>query len=408
MTDADVAVVVGAGQAGSELSICLRQNGFDGRIVLLGEERHMPYQRPPLSKTLLKAGATAHDLRVRSPEAYAASDIDVILGNRVSALDLDARCVLLGDGTRLEYTKLALTTGGRPRALALGDEPLNAASLHALDDALALREHLRPGRRIVVVGAGFIGLEVAAVAAEGGAEVIILEIADRILGRTNPAVVSEFFTRLHRAHGVSVRTGATLYSARRMRNGRISIQLGDGTNISADLILAGIGMIPNDELARAAGLDVSDGILVDSQARTSKPDVVAAGDCTRQFHGLLRREVRLESQQNAVEQARIAARTLCGSTTESFNVPTFWSDQYDHRLQMVGLPLPDDEQVLRGDPDSGSFSVVFLRGGRLSAVHAVGRPSDITAGRKLIATQAHLRPSHDIAIDGPLGDLAVT
>ncbi|AKS33771.1 NAD(P)/FAD-dependent oxidoreductase [Mycolicibacterium goodii] len=314
MTDTDVAVVVGAGQAGSELAICLRQNGFDGRIVLLGAERHMPYQRPPLSKALLKGDAAAHDLRVRSPDA----------------------------------------------------------------------------------------------AAEAGAEVIVLEIADRILGRTNPAVVSEFFTRLHRAHGVSLRTGATLCSARRMRNGRIHIQLGDGTNISADLILAGIGLIPNDDLARAAGLDVSDGILVDSQARTSQPDVVAAGDCTRQFHGLLRREVRLESQQNAVEQARIAARTLCGSTTESFNVPTFWSDQYDHRLQMVGLPLPDDEQVLRGDPDSGSFSVVFLRGGRLSAVHAVGRPRDITAGRKLIAAQAHLRPPHDIAVDGPLADLAIT
>ncbi|MGV9796780.1 NAD(P)/FAD-dependent oxidoreductase [Mycobacterium sp. NPDC003449] len=404
MTNAETAVVVGAGQAGSELSISLRQNGFTGRIVLIGDEQHIPYQRPPLSKAALKGAATAHDVRVRSPEAYSASGIELALGNPVSDIDLETRSVVLENGAQLGYAKLAFTTGGRPRVLALGDNAL-AASLYALDDAAAVREHLLPGRRIVVVGGGFIGLEVAAVAAKAGAAVTVVEAADRIMGRTSPPVISDFFTSVHRAHGVVVRTGATLSSATPSRDGRVEARLGDGTTINADLVLAGIGQIPNDELARAAGLEVADGIVVDSQARTNWPDVVAAGDCTRQFHGLLQRPVRLESQQNATEQARIAARTLCGLNTETFNVPTFWSDQYDHRLQMVGLPLPDDEQVVRGDPASGSFSVVFLRDGSLVAVHAVGRPRDIVAGRKLIPARTRLGSPQDIAAGRPLVEL---
>lgn len=407
VTAADTAVVVGAGQAGSELSIALRQNGFGGRIVLVGDERHLPYQRPPLSKGLLKEASSAYDVRVRAREAYAASGVELMLGAPVSELDLDGRCVVLADGTRISYTKLALTTGGRPRALTLGDS-LTAASLYAFDDVRAVRKHLRPLGRVVVVGGGFIGLEVAAAAAAAGAEVTVVEAADRIMARTSPEVVSDFFASVHRRNGVSLHTAVSVVSATPRQDGRLDVTLTDNSCVSADLVLAGIGQVPNDELARAAGLEVADGIVVDSQALTSHPEVVAAGDCTRQFHGLLRRRVRLESQQNATEQARIAARTLCGSATESFGVPTFWSEQYEYRLQMAGMPMPEDEQFVLGDPHAGSFTVAFLRDEVLVAVQGVGRPRDIASGRKLIAAHARVNRPHDPTDDRPLADLVVT
>lgn len=401
-------VVIGAGQAGAELTFALRQLGHEGAITLVGQESHEPYQRPPLSKALLKGAMTHKDVRVRASEAYDKADIELVLGDTAESIDRSAHEVHLTSGRVLAYDRLALTLGGRPRSLDLGDAAEAAATLYDLEDALTLQPRLRAGQRVAVIGGGFVGLEVAAAAAEAGAEVTVIEAAPMILQRACAPAVSEWFTALHRSHGVTVSTGTTVDLAQSGTDGSTALVLSDGSQVVADLVVAGIGQVPNDELARRAGLEVDSGIVVDAQARTSDPDIVAAGDCARQLHGFLGRVVRLESQQNASEQARLAARTLLDAPVAHATVPWFWSDQFDARLQMAGVALPTDQQILRGDPASGSFSVVFVDGDRLTAVQAVNRPRDFTAARKLLAGRAQIGPPEALTQDIPLTDLVIT
>jgi 3-phenylpropionate/trans-cinnamate dioxygenase ferredoxin reductase subunit len=397
-------VIVGAGQAGSELAVALRQTGFGDRIVMVGAERHLPYQRPPLSKAFLRGKVELDALRTRAEDAYTSAGIEVELGTPAVGIDRRTRSVALADGRKLRYDKLALTTGGSPRPVRFGSGHIAGRTLHHLDDAIALRQDLQSGGTILIIGGGFIGLETAAAATDMGIAVTLVEAQPRVLARMCPPAVSAFAERVHRNHGVDLRTGVSVRSVAR-REKTLLAELSDGTTVRTDLILTGVGIAANDSLAGTAGLAVHDGVLVDAMARTEDPDIVAAGDCTRQWHGFLGRSVRLESVQNATDQARIAARSLCGKPTERFTAPWFWSDQYDHKLQMAGLPQPSDIAVVRGDPSSDSFSVVYLRNGAITGLHAVNRPREFAASRQLVTARAPLSQGEAASDEVPLFEL---
>jgi 3-phenylpropionate/trans-cinnamate dioxygenase ferredoxin reductase component len=397
-------VIVGAGQAGSELAVALRQTGFGDRIVMVGAERHLPYQRPPLSKAFLRGKVELDALRTRAEDAYTSAGIEVELGTPAVGIDRRTRSVALADGRKLRYDKVALTTGGSPRPVRFGSGHIAGRTLHHLDDAIALRQDLQSGGTILIIGGGFIGLETAAAATDMGIAVTLVEAQPRVLARMCPPAVSAFAERVHRNHGVDLRTGVSVRSVAR-REETLLAELSDGTTVRTDLILTGVGIAANDSLAATAGLAVHDGVLVDAMARTEDPDIVAAGDCTRQWHGFLGRSVRLESVQNATDQARIAARSLCGKPTERFTAPWFWSDQYDHKLQMAGLPQPSDIAVVRGDPSSNSFSVVYLRNGAITGLHAVNRPREFAASRQLVTARAPLSQGEAASDEVPLFEL---
>jgi 3-phenylpropionate/trans-cinnamate dioxygenase ferredoxin reductase subunit len=378
-------VILGAGQAGAQAAISLRGEGFAGRILLLGEEAWPPYERPPLSKALLAGSVAEERLFLRRPEFYAERGIELRTGTPVAAIDRAAGEVVLRDGARLGYDRLLIATGAPARPLpAPGAD--GVLTLRTLDDARALRARLVPGLRVAIIGAGYIGLEVAATAARSGAAVAVIEAAERVMQRVASPPISAFFDRAHRAAGVDLR----------LRDGVVAIEpagprLADGSILLADLVIAGIGVAPADQLARAAGLDCADGILTDADGRTSDPAIFAAGDVARQAQpngGHLR----LEAVSTAIAQAKAAARAMLGLPPPPREVPWFWSDQYEHKLQMVGLPMPDDDLLLRGDPEGGKFAVLHLRDGVLTAVETVSSPRDFMAAKRLIAAGARPDP----------------
>jgi 3-phenylpropionate/trans-cinnamate dioxygenase ferredoxin reductase component len=385
----DSIVIVGAGQAAAQLVASLAQDGFTGAVTLVGDEPHLPYQRPPLSKKYLAGELTLDRLYVRPAAFYEKAGTKVMLGTPVERIDRNAKAVLLGDGTRLSYATLVLATGSRARTLALpGVDREGVFFLRNIADVEALRARFAPGKSLVVVGGGYIGLELAAVAAKLGLKVTVLEQAPRVMGRGVGPVVSHFYERLHREEGVQVHTGVAV---RRLEAGQVVC---DGSSHPADLVLIGTGAIPNVELARAADLAVEDGIAVDAECRTSDPSIYAIGDCTTQHHALFAQRLRLESVHNALEQGRIAAASICGKPAPSPQVPWFWSDQYDVKLQMVGLSAGHDEAVVRGNPErSRSFAVFYLRQGALIAVDAVNRAPEFMMSRQLIADRACLDPA---------------
>jgi 3-phenylpropionate/trans-cinnamate dioxygenase ferredoxin reductase subunit len=389
------AVIVGAGHAGGVAAALLRQYGWEGPITLVGEEPIPPYQRPPLSKAWLKGEAGAEDLALRSESFYADEGIDLRLETRVERIDTIGRRVLLKGGEAVAYNRLILATGARARKLALpGAELDGVLELRSAADAEKLKAALGPGRRLAVIGGGYVGLEAAASARALGAEVIVVEREPRLLARVACAALSEFFLTCHRGHGVSFALGADL-AAIEGTDGRVSgLRFFNGDPVACDTALIGVGAIPNDELAREAGLDCDNGILVDLAARTSDPYVSAIGDCTRRPLPLYGREARLESVPNAIEQAKQAAADICGRAPPPPEVPWFWSDQYELRLQMAGLAFDPVTAVLRGTPDSASFAVFHLAADdRVLAVEAVNAPADFMAGRLLVARQARVAPA---------------
>lgn len=385
----DTIVIAGGGHAASELAICLRQEGHKGRIVLVGEEPWLPYQRPPLSKAYLSGKASRESLALRSQEAYDRAGVELRLGSRVDRIDRAARQVVLADGTALGYGRLALALGGRARAL--GVPGAAAAAVHTLR-GIADIDRLRPGfvagRRIVIIGGGYIGLEVAAVAVAAGLAVTLVEVAGRVLERVAAPAVSAFCRRVHADAGVEMRTGLRVVSIEQETGGGATVCCSDGTRVATDLVVVGVGLVPNTELAVAAGLDVGDGILVDEFTRTSDPTIVAIGDCANHANTHAGRRMRVESVQNAVEMARCAAATLCGKRKPYDPVPWFWSDQYHLKLQMAGMAREGDHAVLRGSYESDSFIRFYLRDGRIVAVDAVNRPADFLHARRLIAQGA--------------------
>jgi 3-phenylpropionate/trans-cinnamate dioxygenase ferredoxin reductase subunit len=391
-------LVIGAGHAGSELAVAARQCGWADRIVLLGDEEALPDQRPPLSKAYLCGEADATALLLRPASAYEHARITVKTSARLLAIDRAAREVSLADGSVLRYGKLALCTGGRPRSLACdgldaAHPPANLFYLRTLADAQDMRTALRPGARLVVIGGGYVGLEVAASAIKLGAEVTVLEAQPRVLARVAGPALSAFYQQVHRSHGVEVVTGAAVSRIECTGNLIVAVHCADGSRLPADVVVAGIGMVPNVEAARVAGLAEEGGIPVDELSRTADPDIVAAGDCTLQLHALYDRTVRLESVPNALEQARAAASWLAGKPKPNRTVPWFWSDQYDLKLQMAGLSQGYEQCVLRGDPASRSFSAFYLRQGRLLAVDAINRPGDFMLARRALSQAAVVEAS---------------
>jgi 3-phenylpropionate/trans-cinnamate dioxygenase ferredoxin reductase subunit len=403
---ASMIAIVGAGQAGVQLADSLRQEGYAGALLLIGEEPHAPYQRPPLSKKWLIEAGNAAALALRGPEALARRQITLRLDTSVAAIDRTRRELQLSDGERLPYEQLALTTGSRPRTLTIpGSELEGVLSLRAVSDALAISAALRrcasDGEPVVVIGGGFIGLEVAAGARKLGAQVTVLEALPRLMSRVTAPIVSETFERVHRSHGVEFRFN-TEVTALQGRDGRVgAVVTAGGEQITAGCVIIGIGVVPDDRLALAAGLACDRGVIVDACSRSSDPLVVAAGDCTarRLPDGRL---LRLESVHNAVEQAKSAAAALLGRERPFCATPWFWSDQYDVKLQMVGLSHGYDQVVVRGDLHKPAFSAYYFRGGRLIAVDSLSRIPDHMLAKRLL--DHNLSPTPEQAAD-PAFDL---
>lgn len=384
-------VIVGAGQAGGETAIQLRKLGHAGPVLVVGDEPHVPYKRPPLSKAYLAGAATVENLQMLPPAGLEKANIGFRGNTRVTAIDRAAKALALADGSALGYDRLVLATGGRARELGVpGARRPNVFPLRTIADVDRIRARLAAGKRVAIVGGGFIGLEVAAVCVKLGLEVTVLEGLPRVLARVTVPQVSAFFERVHREAGVDLRTGAQL-AALEGEPDVTHVVLADGTRIGTDAVIVGVGIVPNVELAQAAGLAVDNGIVVDEFTRTSDPDIFAAGDCTSHPSEFLGRRIRLESVQNAMEQARACAATLAGKAEPYRAVPWFWSDQYDLKLQMVGLSAGFEQCVLRGDPAKDrSFAAFYLRDGKLIAADTVSRPADFALARKLVAARVAL------------------
>lgn len=385
-------LIVGASQAGLQLAVSLREFGDSAPITLVGAEAHAPYQRPPLSKEFLTGTAGHETVAFRTSAFYADNGIDLICGERVTELSLHLNgrpgsgVARTAAGRDLPFDRLALAVGSRPRRLQLPGADLDGVLfLRDLDDAVEFRSRLHRSSRLIVVGGGFIGLEVAAVARSQGKSVTVVEAADRLIPRAVAPVVSEFYRQAHERRGSTVLLSATVAQFRG-RDGRVDgVVLADGTELPADLVLVGVGVVPRTELAEKIGLECDGGIVVDSSARTSEPSIVAAGDCTVLPNPMTGQgRVRLESVQNAVHQGTVAAATLLGKQAETRTVPWFWSNQNGLRLQIAGLSVGFDSFVVRGNPDSERFSVLYYRNGELLAVDAVNNPIDYMAVRKAL------------------------
>ena len=383
-------VSVGGGQAAAQAVQSLRQQNFTGAITLLSEEPYPPYQRPPLSKKYLAGELPRERLFLRPAAFYAEKGVTLEQNCRVEELDLPARRVRLHDGRALAYDRLLLATGSRVRRLDVPGSGLGGVHhLRTIGDVDGITASLTPGARVLLVGAGYIGLEVAAVIRQRGFDVTVLEAADRVMARAVSPEVSAFYAACHRAAGVAIHYGAivhTLHGTQRVT----AVETAGGQQFPCDVVIIGIGIAPNVELAAAAGLACDNGIVVDEFARTADPNVVAAGDCTNHPHPLLGRRVRLESVPNAIHQAKVAAATLVGAPVAYSEVPWVWSDQYDLKLQIVGLSTGYDEVVLRGDPTTRSFAAFYLGGGQLLAVDAINSPREFLAGKKLVAARARV------------------
>lgn len=396
------ALIVGASQAGVQLAVSLREAGFRGPVTLIGAERHAPYQRPPLSKAYLTGKADAAVLELRTPEFYRRHGIDLITGARVRRIELDATgagLARVADGRTLHFDRLALATGARTRRLdAPGAHLDGVIHLRDLDGADRLRRRLVPGARVVVVGGGFIGLETAAAAVALGGRACVVEATERVMSRAVAPAMSAFFHEAHLRRGVELRLGTGVAEIHGAGGGVTGVGLADGTVLPADTVVVGIGVVPRTELAEQLGLACDGGVLVDACGRTSRPSVVAAGDCARAPHptrpGV---RVRLESVPSAIAQARAAGATLAGAPEPNEEVPWFWSDQFDLKLQMAGLADGHDRHVVRGDPASERFSVLYYREDTLVAIHSVNAPADYVAGRAALARGASI-PA-DLAAD---------
>ena len=393
--------IIGAGQAGGWAAQTLRKEGFAGRLVLIGDELHPPHERPPLSKAVLAGEAAPESTQLTKPEAFEALALEWRRGARVARIDRVAKRLELAGGETLAYDKLILCTGGRARTLSVpGADSAAVYALRRIDDALALAPMLEPGRRVVVIGGGWIGLEVAATARKKGADVVVVEAQRRLCERTVPPEISEHLLALHRAHGVRMILGASVADIASNADGLSVVTLADSQTLECDVIVAGVGLVPNDELAREAGLECDGGVVVDSQCRTSDPDILAAGDVAVTPNPWAGRRLRLESWQNAQEQGIAAARSALGLPVDYQPLPWFWSDQYGMNLQIYGVPLPSHRVVVRGVPGSESFVLLYLDGDVVKAALGPNCAKDLRFARRLIEQRKPIDPQR-------LGDVAV-
>jgi len=389
-------VIAGGGQAAVQALDTLRRKGFTGKLTLVGDEPWLPYQRPPLSKKYLGGSLERERLLIRPAQFFAEHEVATQLGRRVTELARRERRVRLDDGQVLPYDALLLATGARPRRLlAPGGELPGVHYLRTIADADRIRAECAPGGRLVIIGGGYIGLEVAATARERGMDVTVLEMAERVMSRVTCAEVSAFYQLEHARRGVRIHCNQTLRALHAdARSGRVRTVLTEqGGEYAADLVVAGVGVAPADELARAAGLECENGIVTDAYCRTADEAIYAAGDCASHLNRQYGRHLRLESVDNAFEQATTIALNLLGTATPHDKVPWFWSDQYDLKLIIVGVAHGYDTVVLRGSPAVRSFSACYLRGGELIAIDTINAPRDQMAARKLIAVHARPDPA---------------
>jgi len=390
-------LIIGGGQAGAQAVDTLRRQGFAGRLLLIGEEPHLPYQRPPLSKKFLAGELAADRLLFKHQSFYDEHRVELRLGQTALRVDVAAHRAELSGGEQLAYDRLLLCTGARARLLKCpGAELPEIHYLRSLADAAAIRERLVSRKRVIIIGGGYIGLETAATARHLGCEVTVLEMANRLMNRVVASRVSEFFAHEHRMQGVHIICDARVVGIERAP-GTLRAVCADGSTHEGDLLVAGIGAVPNTELAADAGLECNDGIVVDQFCRTSDAAIYAAGDCTNHPSARFGMRVRVESVDNAFEQAKTAALNILDRATVYDPVPWFWSDQFDIKLLIVGLSQGYDHEVLRGDPATRSFSHCYLKGGELIALEAINHSSDYMAARKLIAE--HARPNLDKLAD---------
>ncbi len=384
-------VIAGAGHAAGQTAISLRQGGFEGRLIIIGEESYPPYQRPPLSKKFLAGAMDLERLYLRPERFYAENNVELRLSTRVEAIDRERHRLSLSDASNQAYDKLVLATGSHVRRLDMpGSDLPGVHYLRSIDDSLAIRQHFKPGARLVVLGAGYIGLEVAAVAVTSGLQVTVREMADRVMARVVSPELSAFYQQAHTDAGVTLLLsqppGTVIEGDTRVRR----VVDSEGREFPADLVVIGIGVLPTVDIAQAAGLECENGIVVDDCGVTSDPDILAVGDCTNHPNRLLGRRIRLESVHNAQEQAKAAAHWLLRKPQPYAQIPWFWSDQYDLKLQIVGLAEPGNERIVRGDPASRSFAVFHMNGDRLVATEAVNRAREFMLSKKLIAAGARL------------------
>lgn len=386
-------VIAGGGQAGAQAVDTLRREGFAGRLVLIGDENMLPYQRPPLSKKFLSGEMAADRLLFRHRGFYDEHGVELKLGVRATRIEAAARLVQLSNGEQINYDRLLLCIGASPRRMSCpGSDLAGVHYLRDVEDAAAIRAGLKPGARVIVVGGGYIGLEIAATARGMGCAVAVLEMADRVMNRVVASNVSEYFEHEHRMQGVKIICNTRV--VRFAGLGRVeTVVCADGSMHPADLLVVGVGAIANTQLAADAGLKCDNGILVDETCATSDPAIFAAGDCTNYHSPRYHARVRLESVDNAFEQSKVAALNILDRRTAYERIPWFWSDQYDNKLLIAGLSQGHDQQLTRGDPATRSFSVCYLKGGELLAVEAINSAKDFMAARKLIPER--FRPDLD-------------
>lgn len=385
-------LIIGAGHGGAQTAIALRQRGFDGSIALIGDEPDMPYERPPLSKEYLAGTKSRERILLRPPQFWSDRRVDLLLGVKVVAVDADRRTVTDQQGSAIGYRTLVWATGGEARRLACDDASLTGVhSIRSRADVDRLMRELSSAKAICIVGAGYIGLETAAVLTKLGRKVIVLEVQDRVLARVAGEPLSRFYEAEHRARGVDLRLNTSVVSLEG-QDGRVSaLRLGDGSLLACDLLVVGIGIAPKVEPLTSAGAQGGNGVAVDEHCATSLPGVYAVGDCalhaSRFADGL---RIRLESVQNANDMAMTVAQAVMGVPQPYETVPWFWSNQYDLKLQTIGLSAGHDEVVVRGDPATRSFSVIYLKHGEVRALDCVNAVKDFVQGRQLVMTRARL------------------
>ena len=390
-------VIVGGGQSAAQCVLTLRRNDFKAPITIISEEHHLPYQRPPLSKEYLAGEVSLDRVYMKSQDFFDQNNVVIKHSMKAISLDRESKTINLSSGDNIEYKNLVIATGSRVRELDVEGSHLNNINyLRTIDDSNDLKKYFKSGKKLVIIGAGYIGLEVAAAAVKKGLKVTVVEMADRVMNRTVDPVISEYFDNLHRNNGVEI----FLESALERFEGKSGVEKVICTNnktVEADGVVVGVGILPNQEIAESAGLKCNNGILVDEYGRTEDPSIFACGDCTNHPNFYMKKNIRLESVHNALEQAKTVAMSLMGKLEKYDQVPWFWSDQYDDKLQIVGLSGDHDEIVTRGSVEAGTFLLFYLKKGELIAVDSVNNPKDFLISKKLVANK--LKISSDVLCD---------
>ena len=398
-------LIIGAGQSAIQCISTLKKEGYSGSITLVGEEEHLPYQRPPLSKGFLEDSLNKERLYFKKLEFFTENKVQLYLGLSAEKLEIDNQKVYLSDNSVLEFDKLVFATGSRVRLLDFpGSELKSIFYLRDLDDAEAIKKDLETSENLVIIGAGYIGLEAAAIAAKKNKKVTIIEMADRVMNRTVDPQISEYYLNLHKSYGVKFHFNTSLETINEVSNS-LEVVCSDGTEVKADSVLIGAGVVPNIELAEEAGINCDNGIIVNEFGQTNFKNIYACGDCTNHPNKILNKNLRLESVHNAMEQAKTVASSLMNNPMEYNQVPWFWSDQYDHKLQIVGLSGDHDVVTMRGNTNDAKFMLFYTKDEELIAVDAINNPKEFLISRKLVANKVKIKPNVISDLNTNLNDL---